>query len=278
MEGRARVRNYLLGREADRAPFLPFATDFTAGLAQVASDELFSDPHLLTQSFLEVLAVCRFDAVLLNLSPQAVAGAARGEPPEQQGALAVVRESVHRLRTLVSERAGIVVVVPGPRTLAAFLGSSGAPGDLDGLGAGLLAAANFVQPQLLDGLGILETEPVPDEDAGELGTALTALWNSARYYSIPSLFVAARAGRPVGTIGAAAVAVWEGATLEELVEEGANRVGVPIAISDWSALPPLPPCGFYTTAGEIPGDADVQWVRDLVARASLVGGSLSSAH
>jgi hypothetical protein len=74
------------------------------------------------------------------------------------------------------------------------------------------------------------------------------------------------------------VTVWEGAPPDELIQEGANRVGVPIAVSDWSGLPPLPPHGFYTTAGEIPGDADVQSVRELVTRASVVGGSVPFPH
>jgi hypothetical protein len=269
VEGRARVRSFLLGGPSDRPPLIPFATEFTARLAQVEPDELFSDPHLLTQAYLESRAVCRFECVVLTVPADALARVTLGIPVATEPRLSVVQEGVRRLRTLLGEGAGLAVALPGPGTLATSLGRLPGEKDLEEVTAKLLEAVAYLEAPLVDVFGILETEPVVKPDAALLAEALAPVWNTARYYSAPSLFACARGGVEVGQIGASAVAVWEGAAPAELLAAGAARVGVPMVPGE--ALPPLLPGGFYTTRGEIPADADVALIQRSLTQTASTG-------
>jgi hypothetical protein len=100
--------------------------------------------------------------------------------------------------------------------------------------------------------------------------ALATVWNVAHYYSLPAVLVAASGDRRLSAEGADAVTVWSGASPEELLAGGAPRVGVPVSPTPPAPLPPTPPGGFYTTPGEIPPDATVAEVKDLVRRATDV--------
>lgn len=245
---------------------MPLATDLTARLAQLSRQELFSDPQTLTQAFLDAAVVCGFECIVIDLGPAAVSAALRREGPEPDETLGVVREAAGRLRMILGERIAIVLVLPGPRTMASHLGLQARPEELEGLGERILAVFQSLHPQLLDAVAVSEAEPLDGREAA-LADALSPVWNTARYYSMPSLLLAARAGRAAASVGAAAVAVWAGASPEELAAAGPARVGVPVQPGA-HALPPLPAGGFYITRGEIPAQTEVEAVRDLVRRAS----------
>ena len=106
--GRVRVRDFLAGRGADRAPFVPFATDFAVRLEQVTREELLADPQTLTRTLLGFQALFGLEAVVV---------------PVEREAVAVAAEAIARLRTLLGDRAAIVALLPGPE-----LGSANALG------------------------------------------------------------------------------------------------------------------------------------------------------
>ena len=154
----------------------------------------------------------------------------------ERAQLAAAVEAVQRLRVLLGERAALVVLLPGPE----------------------LELANAIGLQHVDALGVIADEAGPER--------LTPLWNVARYYAAPSLLVCPRGSTDSARGGADAVAVWAGATAEELLAAGARRVGV--AIAPGGEPPPLPPGGFYTTAGELPAGTDVEWFHRIAREAA----------
>ena len=82
----------------------------------------------------------------------------------------------------------------------------------------------------------------------------------ARYYSLPSLLVAASGTPRLAAAGPTAVAAWSGATAAQLLAGGAAG-GRPAAPAGPT---PLPPGGFYLSAGEIPASWEMSAVRSLV--------------
>lgn len=221
LSGRERVREFLAGRRADRAPFLPLLTNFAARLEQVSREEMLTDPQVLTRTLIGAQALFELDAVTL---------------PVERAQLAAAAEAVQRLRVLVGERAALVVLLPAPE----------------------LELANALGLQHADAVGVVTAEVDPNR--------LTPLWNVARYYAAPTLLVCPRGSTEAARAGADAIAVWEGATAEELLAAGARRVGV--AIAPGGELPPLPEGGFYTTAGDLPADTDVDWFRQIAREAA----------
>ena len=101
MDGRARVRGFLLGAQTDRAPVLAFASELSADLAHASVTELYADPHLLTEAFLQSLDVFGFDAIVLQPPVAAVREAMAGSAP---GPLAALHEGIRRLRMLLADR------------------------------------------------------------------------------------------------------------------------------------------------------------------------------
>lgn len=265
MEGRNRTRRYLSGEETDRPPFLPLGTDLAATLAQVDLREMFADPHLLTQSFIQAAAVCRFDCVLLRPPPDAVADAVGGSDPAANETLAVLREGVTRLRTLLQDRVAIGLLLPGPRWIVRSLESEPTLGELERMAGILLQVAQSLDPPSLDLLGILEEDALSPEALAYVVSSLSSFWNAARYYSVPSLFVAADAGPAAGGEGATAAARWRGATAEELLASGTPRAGVPVEVGSSPPLPALPSGAFWVSAGEIPPDTEVLRMQEIAA-------------
>lgn len=271
MQARARVREFLAGEKTDRPPFLPFVTDFSARLEQVSRLEMFADPNVLARTLFGAQRLFGHDAILVSLHARLAAETIRAEAGPTAGSLrgvAVIAEAIHRLRAVAGEHAALVLVVPGPLTIARELGARGDAGDLDRLAQDVLELVNTLRPEQLDSLAVLETEPLDDQILQELSEALSALWNLAHYYALPGVLFAAHAGRDAAIIEPDAVAVWAGATPEELLAAGARRVGVPVAPGQRGPLPPLPGGGFYTTAGELPGDVDVESFETLVRHAT----------
>lgn len=272
MQGRLRTRRYLSGEETDRPPFLPLATDLTSRLAQVDPLELYSEPQLLTQSFLEAAAVCRFECILLRPPQDAVADAVGSGNPIDVEAFAVLREGVTRLRALLQDRVAIGLLLPGPLWIGRSLEAGTSPVELERIAGILLQVAQLLEPPSLDLLGIVEEETLPPDALGDVVSSLTPLWNAARYYSVPSLFVAADAGPATGGDGSTASARWRGATPEDLLATGTRRVGVPVDVGSSPRLPVPLPGGFWLSAGEIPADTEVQRMQELAAAAAEGSG------
>jgi hypothetical protein len=271
MDARSRVRQFLARGTADRPPFLAMATAYTARLAQCTAGELLADPGLFARSFTESVAVLGLEAVLVEIPAAQVLPVAAGDDPAACG-LAVLREDLHRLRATLRDRVAIVALLPGPLTLAGSLRGASAPEALDDLVAGLIRAQEFLGPAELDALALLERAGVADEDVPGLADAAAAFWNVARYYALPSLLVAGQATARLAAAGPTAVAAWSGVTAAELLAGGAAAAGQPPpagqaqpAGQPQPAVPaPLPPGGFYLSAGEIPADWPVDSVRSLV--------------
>jgi hypothetical protein len=268
MQARQRVRGFLLEGAADRPPFLPMATEFTAGLAQASVERLLSDPHLFMQSFLESVAVCGFDALLISIPPSQVASSADSRDGGDQ--LAGFREGLARLRQITGDRLALIPLLPGPRTMASFARQEPTAQTMEEKVANVLRMHETLDPPTHDAVAVLETEALDGLSEEELivhAEALATIWNVAHYYSLPALLVAARADRRLSEERADAVTVWSGASPEELLAGGASRAGVPVWPPLSSPLSPCPPGGFYTTAGEIPSESAVSDVKDLVRRA-----------
>lgn len=271
MEGRNRTRRYLSGEETDRPPFLALATDLTARLAQIEPQELFSDPHVLTESFIQTAAVCRLECVLLRPPSEDVVDAVRSPDPLGHQTLAVVREAVTRLRALLQDRVAIGLLLPGPWLIGRSLDREPTPAALEGTAGSLLQIAQSLDPPSLDLLGVLEEDTLAAQPVAAVVSSLSAFWNSARYYSVPSLFLASDAGPATGGDGATAAARWRGASAEELLATGTPRAGVPVDISVCPPMPALPQGGFWLSNGEIPQDTEVRRMQEIAA--AVEGGT-----
>ena len=259
MDARSRVRQFLARGTADRPPFLAMATEYTARLAQCTAGELLADPGLFARSFGESVTVLGLEAVLVEIPPACVLPAAAGADPAARE-LAVLREDLHRLRATLRDRVAIVALLPGPLTLAGSLPGAATAESMDDLVAGLIRAQEYLGPAGLDALALLERSGVCDQDVPGLADAAAAFWNVARHYALPSLLVAASGTARLAAAGATAVAAWSGVTAAELLAAGAGAAGQPP-----SSVPgPLPPGGFYTSAGEIPPGWPVDTVRSMI--------------
>ncbi len=259
MDARSRVRQFLADGTADRPPFLAMATEYTARLAQCTSGELLADPGLFVRSFTDSVAVLGLEALLIEIPAVCVLPVAAGGDPAA-GALGVLRESLHRLRATLHDQVAIVALLPGPVTLADQLRVAATPGSMDDLVGGLIAAQEYLAPAETDALALLERAGVADQDVPDLADATAAFWNVARYYSLPSLLIAAKGTARLAAAGPTAVGVWSGTTAAELLTGGARAAGQPPP-----PVPrPLPPGGFYLSAGEIPASWEVSVVRSLV--------------
>jgi hypothetical protein len=233
------------------------ATEYTARLAQCAAGELLADPGLFVHSSQESVAVLGLEAVLIEIPAADVLPIAAGGDPAACG-FALLREDLHRLRATLRDQVAIVALLPGPMTLAGSLGVA-TPESMDDLVAGLIGLQEYLGPAELDALAMLERAGVGDADVPDLAGAAAAFWNVARYYSLPSLLIAAKGTPRLAAAGATAVAAWSGASAAELLAGGARVAGPP------SPVPAsLPPGGFYLSAGEIPAGWEVGAVRSLV--------------
>jgi hypothetical protein len=284
VDARTRVRRFLAHGTADRPPFLAMATEYTARLAQCTPAALLADPGLFVRSFTESAAVLGLEALLIEvptatvlpIAPAAdptarVLPATASTDPAARG-FAVLCEDLHRLRATLRDQLAIVALLPGPLTLSASLGEPFTPDSLDDLVAALIRLQEYLGPADLDALALLERTPVADPDIPALTDATAAFWNVARYYSLPSLLIAADATPRLATTGPTAVAAWTGATAPDLLSAGATAAGQPPfpgpTPSSTPAPPaapaPLPPGAFYLTRDEIPPAWPIDAVRSLV--------------
>jgi hypothetical protein len=266
MDPRTRVRQFLAHGTADRPPFLAMATDYTARLAQCDPADLLADPGLFVRSFTESATALGLEALLIEVPAATVLPIA---PPAHP---TVLRENLHRLRATLRDQLAIVALLPGPLSLSAALGEPPTPDSLDDLVAALIRLQEYLGPADLDALALLERTPVADPDIPALTDATAAFWNVARYYSLPSLLIAADATPRLATTGPTAVAAWTGATAPDLLSAGATAAGQPPfpgpTSSSTPAPPaapaPLPPGAFYLTRDEIPPAWPIDAVRSLV--------------
>jgi len=278
---RTRVRQFLARGTADRAPFLAMATRYTARLAQCRAAELLADPGLFVRSYTESIAALGLEAVLIEVPTHLAVG---------RDPVAVLREDLHRLRATLREQIAIVALLPGPLTLAAARGIAATPDALDDLVTELITLQEYLGPAELDALTLLERTSIADPDVPALADATAAFWNVARYYSLPSLLIAAEATPRLATAGPTAVAAWTGTTAADLLAAGATAAGQPPPSSPpappsspppssppappppappSSGPAPLPPGGFYLSHDEIPADWPVDAVRSLVRLAGF---------
>jgi hypothetical protein len=282
MDARTRVRQFLARGTADRAPFLAMATEYTARLAQCTVGELLADPGLFVRSFTESVTVLGLDAVLIEVpaplasglievpadptsGPIAVSATLASDSDPAASAFAGLRESLHRLRATLRDQIALAGLLPGPLTLAASLGVPVTPDSLDDLVTALISLQEYLGPAQFDALALLERLPVADPDVPALADAASAFWNVARYYSLPSLLIAARGTPRLPETGPTAVAAWSGVTAAELLAGGAVAAGQPPP----PVPAPPPPATFYLTAGEIPPGSPVDAVRSLVQSVSM---------
>jgi hypothetical protein len=261
MDARTRVRQFLARGTADRAPFLVMATEYTARLAQCDVGELLADPGLFVRSYTESVAVLGLEAVLIEVPAARVLPLASGGDPAASGC-AVLRENLHRLRATLRDQIAIVALLPGPLTLAAALGVPATPDSLDDLVTVLISLQEYLGPAEFDALALLERAAVADAEVPALADAASAFWNVARYYSLPSLLIAANGTPRLAETGPTAVAAWSGVTAADLLSAGATAAGQPPPL----VPAPPPPGAFYLTPGEIPPDSPVDAVRSLVSQ------------
>ena len=276
MDARTRVRQFLARGTADRPPFLVMATEYTAWLAQCDPAELLADPGLFVRSYSESVAVLGLEAVLIEVPPALASGLIEVPPALASGGpaasgRAALRENLHRLRSTLRDQIAIVTLLPGPLTLAASLGVPATPDSLDDLVTTLISLQEYLGPAEFDALALLERAAVADPEIPALADAASAFWNVARYYSLPSLLIAAQGTPRLAETGPTAVAAWSGVTAAELLAAGATAAGQPPTTAQPPASVPasLPPGAFYLTPGEIPPDQPVDAVRSLVRSVSM---------
>jgi len=303
MDARTRVRQFLARGTADRAPFLVMATEYTARLAQCGVGELLADPGLFVRSYTESVAVLGLEAVLIEVPAPLASGTievpaasasgtievpaplasgtievpaplapgtievpeplAPGGDPAASG-VAVLRENLHRLRATLRDQIAIVALLPGPLTLATSLAVPATADAMDDLVTELISLQEYLGPAQFDALALLERVAVADPDVPALADAASAFWNVARYYSLPSLLIAAQGTARLAETGPTAVAAWSGVTAADLLAAGATAAGQPPP----PVPAPPPPGAFYLTAGELPADWPVDTARSLIRQLS----------
>jgi hypothetical protein len=265
MQARERFRTFLSG-DAAQPPFPVDATALAAALAQVPEGEMLVDPNLFARSFLECATVCGLESLLIAVPEDLALPVVNGRDPADEPALAALREGLARLRANAQDRLALAALLPGPSTLCRTRRSNVTVDALEDTVSGLLRLQEYLDPPTLDAIAVLERSELRPSEHADIRDALATLWNVARYYAIPSMFLAADGGIELAQIGADAVVVWQGATPTELLAEGARRVGIPVA--DPATFPALLPSGFFTSAGAVPATWDVSTVRRLVERAT----------
>lgn len=255
MEGRERVRRHLGGGGADRPPLIIFATEFAARLEQAEPELLWKDANLLTRTLLRLHSLFGVDALVIE-PPRAALG---------NDGQVIVSDAIGRLRTTAGDGVALVIALPGPLTLAAAPGAD-PEATLEDLGDDLVKTAHALGPERADCLAVVERTAVSSGDAEPLEEALTPLWNAARYYAAASMLVAAEGAPELGETGADAVAVWTGASAQELATRGSRHVGVGVDPGQ-SELPEAAEGGFYISRGELPAAADVESLHRLIEAA-----------
>jgi hypothetical protein len=253
MEGRERVRRHLGRGEADRPPLIIFATEFAARLEQVEPGLLWEDANLLTRTLLRLHSLFGVDAIVVEPPPEVVDDDRR----------TIVSDAIGRLRTIGGDSVALVIALPGPLTLA---GEPRADGEtpLEDLGDELVDTAHALGSERADCLAVVERAVVSSADVEPLEEALTPLWNAARYYAAASLLVAAEGVPELGDTSADAVAVWTGASTQELTARGSRHVGVAVDPGQ-SDLPEGPEGCFYISRGELPAATEVESLHQLIA-------------
>jgi hypothetical protein len=252
MEGRERVRRHLRGGGADRPPLIIFATEFAARLEQVEPRLLWEDPNLLTRTLLRLHSLFGVDAFVLEPPSAAVWGDRRG----------TVSDAIGRLRAIAGDSVAIVITLPGPLTRAKA--DRGAEATLEDLGDELVETAQALGADRADCLAVVERTAVNTADVELLDEALTPLWNAARYYAAASLLVAAEGVPELGDTAADAIAVWAGASTQELTARGSRHVGIPVDPGQ-SELPEAVEGSFYISRGELPANTEVESLHRLIA-------------
>ncbi len=171
-------------------------------------------------------------------------------------------DAIGRLRTTAGDGVALIIALPGPLTLAAAPGADPAA-TLEDLGDELVETAHALRPERADCLAVVEQTAVSSGDVEPLEDALTPLWNAARYYAIASMLVAAEGVPELGETGADAVAVWTGASAQDLAARGSRHVGV--AVEPGQSEPPEAiEAGFYISRGELPAATEVESLHRLI--------------
>ena len=253
MEGRERVRRHLGRGGADRPPLIIFATEFAARLEQVEPRSLWEDANLLTRTLLRLHSLFGVDAIVIEPPPATLEGDRR----------ATVSDAIGRLRTIVGDSVALVIALPGPLARARAAGAGG-EATLEDLGDELVETAHALHPERADCVAVVERTALSTADVQPLEDALTPLWNAARYYAAASLLVAAEGVPELGETSADAVAVWTGASAQELAARGSRHVGVAVDPGQ-SELPEAAEGSFYISRGELPAATDVESLHRLIA-------------
>lgn len=255
MKGRERVRRHLGRGGADRPPLILFATAFAARLEQVEPTGLWRDANQLARTLLSLHSLFGVDAIVVDPPPEVVRG----------DLLATAADAIGRLRTVAGDSAALVIALPGPLTCSGS-GLEDREITLEDLGDELVQTAQGLGPERADCLAVVERAAVSSADVEALEDAVTPLWNAARYYSTASLLVATRGVPELGATGADALAVWDGASPQDLAAHGARHVGVAVEPGQ-SVLPELAQGDFYISRGELPAATNIESLHRLIAAA-----------
>lgn len=262
------MRDHLLGRTTDRAPFLPSVLDFAAALAHATRSDLLGDPQVLSAAIDDLLRLCPFDGIVVSLRADELPCLLGGG--SETSTIGVCAEALGRLRSLWQDNVGLGVLLPGPTTVLAAAADRTSDARLEErVTTTLLQLTQALDPPRLDVLGLCEAVAMQDAELAALQRALAPLWNAIGFYSMPSLFVAAHAGCVAGAVGARAVSVWSGCSPADLLRSGAARVGVPVDPA-LDRLPELVPGGFFVTEGELPPDTDIDRLVAIAGEVALL--------
>lgn len=253
MEGRERVRRHLGRGGADRPPLILFATEFAARLEQIEPPLLWEDANLLTGTLLRLHSLFGLDAIVIEPPPAALMSDGR----------AIASDAIGRLRMTAGDSVALVIALPGPFTQARAPGAD-PEATLEDLGDELVETAHALGSDRADCIAVVERTAVSRDDAEPLEEALTPLWNAARYYAASSMLLAAEGVPELGDTSADAVAVWTGASAQDLAARGSRHVGVAVDPGQ-SEVPEVVEGGFYISRGELPAATEVESLHRLIA-------------
>ena len=219
------MRDALAGRSCERPPIIAAGITLAARLAQIRVDDALLEPQAITTGVVDAVRTMRLDGVTLDVPRACFLSSARDWHPEEIASIQVLGEVIRRVRALLRDSAAVLLALPGPWYLSAEQWLSHDPTDLTGVVDDLLPLVRFLSPECVDGFAVVEGSISADADLTAASDALVPLWNFARHFAVPSLFIACDGPAGLVGIGADAIAVSAWTSHGERVDTEGSRIG-----------------------------------------------------
>jgi hypothetical protein len=195
-----------------------------ARTAQISVRDAFNDADQITTGIVDAIRALNLDGLIVEIPPDCFSSKDKEWTPSGDSTIRVLGEVIRRTRILLAESGGVIAAMPGPWRLTQMGWLSHDEGDFSGAIDDLVPVVGLLEPDSLDGLAVLEDSVADSADLDSARDALVPIWNLARHFAVPSLFVAHDGPRRLDALGADALAVssWVG---PEFPQRSGSRIG-----------------------------------------------------